>query len=141
MNIITDQTEDVLIIPEIKSSLRYLQETLVNVQLLMHPSFVSTIPPRTGMGRDSDFHFSEPWYNPTLWGKYHGNNPTLSPAQHYSKSHLGKCPNAITPALTWDNQKLLALHHSSAIPPLCPLVGGGGGGGAWIQMTGVLQQS
>ena len=43
MNIVTDQTEDVLIIPEIKSSLCYLQETFVNVQLLTAKLALSSI--------------------------------------------------------------------------------------------------
>ena len=89
----------------------------------MHQSFVSTATLTTGMGGDSDFHFSEPWYKPRPVGTIDGNNPTLSPAIHYRKSHRGKCPNVITPALPWHcggDQKVLALHHSPPIPPLSP---------------------
>ena len=79
--------------------------------------------------------FQSPCISPTLWGHAYGNNSTLSPALHYRISHQGKCPNVITPALPWhcrDNQKVLALHHSRAIPPLSPKVWGGC---VWIQMT------
>ena len=61
--------------------------------------------------------------SPALWGQAEGNNPTLNPALHYRKSQRGRCPNVITPPLPWhcgDNQKVLALHQSLAIPPLSP---------------------
>ena len=84
--------------------------------VLMHQSFV----PPTGMGGD----FQRPSISPTLWGQADGNNPTLSPPPlHHRKSNEGKCPNVITLAFPWhcgDNQKVLALHHSPAIPPLSP---------------------
>ena len=93
--------------------------------------------PPTRMGRDSDFSlFQSPGINPALWGQADGNKPTLSPILHYRKTHRGKFPNVLTLAFPWhwgDNQKVLALHHSPAIPPLSPYVGG-----AWIQMTGAL---
>ena len=52
-----------------------VQQTMLNLFLkrpqiqianceIMHQSFVSTAPPPKGMGGDSDFHFSEPWYKP-----------------------------------------------------------------------------
>ena len=75
------------------------------------------------------FTFQSPGTSPTLLGQYESNNPTLSPALHYRKSHWGKCPNVIAPALPQqrgDIKKILALHYSPAIPPLP--VGGGGGG-------------
>ena len=84
----------------------------------MHQLFVSTGPPPTGI---VIFHFSVTWYKPALWGKAYGNNPTLSLALNYRKSHHSKCLNVITPALLrhcGGNQKVLALHHSLAIPPL-----------------------
>ena len=34
------------------------------LNLLMHQSFVSTAPPHTGMGWDSDYRFSESCYKP-----------------------------------------------------------------------------
>ena len=106
--------------------------------VIMHQSFVSTAPPPppTGMGKDSDFSLFRALVSPALWGQADGNIPTLSPALHYRKSHQGKCPNVLTPALPWycgDNQKVLALHYSTAIPPLS-----GRWGGGWIQMTGTL---
>ena len=47
-------------------------------------------------------------------------------ALHHRESHRGKCPNVITPTLPWpcgDNQKVLAVHHSQAIPSLSPYMG------------------
>ena len=38
----------------------------------MHQSFVSTAPPPTGMGGDSDF-FQSPGISPALWGQADGN--------------------------------------------------------------------
>ena len=63
---------------------------------------------------------------------------TLLLASPYTTANLtgGRFPNVITPALPRhceDNQKVLALHHSLAIPPLSPKVGV-----PWIQMTGAL---
>ena len=86
---------------------------------IMHPSFVSTAPPPTEMA--GIVTFQSPGISPALWGQADGNNPTLSPALHYRKSHRGKCLNFITPALLrhcGDNQKVLALNHSLAIPLL-----------------------
>ena len=68
-----------------------------------------------------------------IWGQADGNNPALCPALHNRKSHRGKCPNVLTPALPRhcrDNQKVIALD-SLAFPCLSPKV-------AWIQMTGAL---
>ena len=86
-----------------------LHQSFVSTAPLMHQSFVSTAPSPTGMGGDSDFSLFR-----VLLGQADGNNPTLSPALHYRKSHRGKCPNVKTPAVPrycGDNQKVLALHH------------------------------
>ena len=75
----------------------------------------------TGMGRDNDFQFSEPWYIHSLLGQADGNNSALCPALHNTKSHRGKCPNVITHALSrhcGDNQKVIDLHLNPAIPRL-----------------------
>ena len=64
----------------------------------MHQSFVSTAPPPTGMGGDSDFIFQSPGISPALWGQANGNNPTLSPVLHYRRYHEGRFPNVIAPA-------------------------------------------
>ena len=69
------------------------------------------------------FHFQSPDISPALWKQADVNNPTLCPALHYKKSHQGRFPNVITPTLPphcGDNQKVLALHRSPAIPPLSP---------------------
>ena len=69
------------------------------------------------------FTFQSPDIGHALWGQADGNNPTLSPALQYRKSQRGRCPNVITSALPrhcGDNQKVLALHHSLAIPQMAP---------------------
>ena len=69
------------------------------------------------------FTFQSPCTSFARWGQYDGDNPTLSPTLHYRKSHWGKCPNVITltlPRHCGDNQKVLVLHHSLAIPRLSP---------------------
>ena len=71
-----------------------MHQSFVSTALSMHQSFVSTAPSPTGMGGDSDFSLFR-----VLWGQAEGNNPTLSPALHYRKSHRGKCPNVKTPAV------------------------------------------
>ena len=80
--------------------------------------------------------FHSPGISPALWGQTDGNNPTLSAALHYRKSHRGKCPNVITPrtspALGGKSKSTCTATYpgySTAIPK-------GGGGGARIQMTG-----
>ena len=61
-----------------------MHQSFVSTAPLMHQSFVSTAPSPTGMGGDSDFSLFR-----VLWGQADGNNPTLSPALHYRKSHRG----------------------------------------------------
>ena len=83
-----------------------MHQSFVSTAPLMHQSFVSTAPSPTGMGGDSDFSLFR-----VLWGQADGNNPTLSPALNYRKSHRGKCPNVKTPAVPrycGDNRKVLA---------------------------------
>ena len=69
-----------------------------------------------------------------MWGQADGYNPALSPTLHNRKFHRGKVPNVKAPAIPrhcGDNQKVIALHLSPAIPV--------GGGGMWIQVTGALR--
>ena len=95
--------------------------------------------PSYGDGGIVTSHFYSPGISPTRWGQANGNNPTLSPALHYRKSHQGKCPNVNPPtphthfsgtAVTI--KKVFALRHSPAIPPYPHRWG------PWIQMTGAL---
>ena len=60
--------------------------------------------------------------SPGQWGQHDGNNvnPTHSPALHYGQ--VSKCYNAGTAGII---KKVLALHHSPAIPPLSLKVGEG----------------
>ena len=62
------QTDWIQIRPDNLSGLIWVQTVCKSYQQItlgvMHQSFVSTAPPPTGMGGDSDFHFSEPCYKP-----------------------------------------------------------------------------
>ena len=89
----------------------------------MHHSFVSTATLPRGMAGIVTLTFQSPGISPVLWEQADGNNPSLSPALHYRQSHRDECLNVITPTLLRhfkDDQKVLALHHSPAIPPLSP---------------------
>ena len=77
------------------------------------------------------FTFQSPGISSAWWRQADGNNPAICPALHNRKSHRGKCPNVITPALPrhcGDYKKVFALHLSPAIPVGVCLCGGGGGG-------------
>ena len=66
--------------------------------------------------------FHSPGITPAMRGQAGGYNPALSPILHNRKSHRGKGPNVkplAIPRYCGDNQKVIALHLSSAI------VGGG----------------
>ena len=101
---------------------------LENVEIIkylgvMHQSFVSTAPHVRGWAGIMIFHFSEPWYKPCTAGTADGYNPALSPTLHNRKFHRGKVLNVKAPAIPWhcgDNQKVIALHLSPAIPRLSP---------------------
>ena len=87
--------------------------------VLMHQSFVSTAPPPTGMARIKTFHFSEPWYKPRSV------ETTLLLALLYTTENF----TGVTVSMLYprhfplhcrDNQKVIALHLSLAIPLLSP---------------------
>ena len=72
------------------------------------------------------FTFQSPGISPALWGQADGNNPAPFARPKQQKIQPGKCSNVITPALSRhceDNQKIIALHLSPAIPRLSPQVG------------------
>ena len=80
------------------------------------------------MGEDNDFLlFQSPGISPALRGQADGYNPALSPTLHNRKFHRGKVPNVKAPAIPrhcGDNQKVITLHLSLAIPRLSPYGGG-----------------
>ena len=86
----------------------------------MHQSFVSTAPPPTGMGGDSDPSLYRALIQaPPCTDKLIVTTLLLAPPYTIEKLTGGRRPNVITPALPQqcgDNQKVLALHHSPAIP-------------------------
>ena len=107
-------------------------------------------PPPTGMGRDNDFHFPEPWCKPLATNgvflnlcSYSSQRSTkkgvfsaLCLTLHNRKSKQGKCPNVIAPTLPrhcGDNKKK---YLSGTLPRL--FHGYPRRWGPWIQMTGVL---
>ena len=99
--------------------------------ILMHQSFVSTAPHLRGCAGIMIFTFQSPGISHALWGQAGGIKPALCLTLHNRKSQQGKCLNVTTPSLPRhcsDNQKVIALHLTPAIPRLSPLVGGGGGG-------------
>ena len=85
----------------------------------MHQSFVSTAPHLRGWAGIMTFH--SPGISPALRGQADGYNPALNPTLHNRKFHRGKVPNVKAPAIPrhcGDNQKVIALHLSPAIPRL-----------------------
>ena len=84
-------------------------------------------PPPTGI-----MTFQIPGISPAMWGAADGNNPILSPTLQNRKSHREKFP-LLKP---WyfpgtagiNNQKVIALHLSLAIPIAIPVGGWGGCG-------------
>ena len=96
----------------------------------MRQSFISTA---LYLGRWTGILFSirSPGNSPTVWGQADGNNPALRPTLRNRRPHQSKGSNDKPPTPPWncgDNQKVIALHLSSAIPWLSP----------WMHMTGAL---
>ena len=103
---------------------RYYFGKAFSLWAFMGPLCTSHLYPRPpappiGMGGDNYFTFQSPGISPALWGQADGYNPALSPTLHNRKSHRGKGPNVKPPAIPrhcGDNQKVMALHLSPAIP-------------------------